>query len=479
MSPSAGTSLGEGHIRAAQVRPALRRVTVAWMFGAAWLAITTSPALASFLKQYLGASDLAYGLISAAAPAARVCLLLGSYAVERSGQSKPLFLWFGAWQRLIWLVPAAAPWLLAWLGREVTLVLVALALFIASATGALGGAGWWVWMSALVPAHAAGRYFGRRSRIGLVVMVLSTLAAALVFERWPGQGWVYALIFGVAAVLGTIDILLFIRVPEPSRQVPGEPRPTLSEILVLPWRDAAWRSTARYIAFAMLGYAVTNTFIAPFCLAPVSENGLGLSVLQTMAILVWLQLLCSAWVAPVWGRVIDRYGPKSALRASTLAALVMPIWWFFSHRGGPTWSDTLWLMPASMLFGGILVGGFDQAMAYAQLRAFPLHRRSAYVASFQVLLSLATMLGSALAGVLAQWFADILPTISGRPPWLSHYHLLFVVSFVLRLIAFVAMFAAVPLSGRAGAVAVYRTVVGDLLRTLAPPPRLRHGGPRR
>jgi len=451
----------EGGYTPSQVRHALRYIVLAWVFGAAFFAITTGPAFASFLKQYLRVDDLRYGLIMAAGPAASLFWFLGSYVVERSGRSKPLFMWFVTGHRLLWLVLAATPLLLRYVGRDQAIWLVVASIFVSAAAASFGGVGWWVWMSTIVPRPIAGRYFGQRARLGLLSMLTTMVVVSLLVDRFHGRGFVYAAVFTVAALCGAADILLFLPVREAPRAAPRE-RPSLLDILVIPWRERTFRIVAGYLATAVSAYAITGAFMFPFCFAPVSQRGLGLSVVQTTAMVVVLPQLVTAWCSPAWGRAIDRFGPKSALRAGSLAAITLPVWWMLLHRAGPGFGDLIWLLPLSTAFAGLTVPGVDQALFYMQLREFPVERRTAYTAAFQVVVGMAAMAGTSLGGVMANWFEANMSRLPWQPAWLSHYHLVFGVSLLIRVAAFVFLFARLPLQGRVGAVEVFRTVLVDL-----------------
>ncbi|MBI5833419.1 MAG: MFS transporter [Armatimonadetes bacterium] len=457
----------EGGYTPSQVRHALRYIVVAWVFGAAFFAITTGPAFASFLKQYLQVDDLRYGLIMAAGPAASLFWFLGSYVVERSGRSKPLFMWFVTGHRLLWLVLAATPLLLRYVGREQAIWLVVASIFVSAAAASFGGVGWWVWMSTIVPRAIAGRYFGHRTRLGLLSMLTTMVIVSLLVDRFHGRGFVYASVFTVAALCGAADILLFIPVREAPRKAPPK-RPSLVEILIIPWREPSFRLVSAYLAVSVVSYSITGAFMFPFCFAPIGEHGLGLTVVQTTAMVVVLPQLVTAWCSPVWGRVIDRYGTKSALRAGSLAAITLPVWWMLLHRAGPGYADRIWLLPLSTAFAGLTVPGIDQALAYMQLREFPVERRTAYTAAFQVVVGMSAVAGTTMGGAMAKLFQANMARLPWQPAWLSHYHLVFGVSLVIRLAAFVFLFARLPLPGRVGAVEVFRTVLVELFTRRRP-----------
>ena len=449
-----------------EVRHALRYITVAWVFGAAHFAITGGATFASFLKTYLHVDDLVYGLVMAAGPAASVFWFLGSYVVERTGRSKPIFLIFVTSHRLVWMSLALTPLLLAHGLRSVAVALVVTVAFVSAAAASFGGVGWYTWMATIVPRTLAGRYFGHRARLGLLSMLTAGILAAVVVDHFHGAGAVYALVFTVAAVLGAIDILLFLRVREAPR--PGtEERPTLAEILVTPWRDQRFRVFAAYVAVTWVAYAMLGSFVFPFCFERVEHHGLGFSLFQATALVVILPQLMSAWAAPAWGRAIDRFGPKPVLRAGSMATVFFPALWLVTHSrsGAGEWNLT-WLVPVCMALCGLAQPALDQTLVYLQLRHFPEHRRTAYTATYMVVAGLAAVVGAMLGGVSATFWHAHLQLVPLRPSWLSHYHPVFLTSIALRYLSFRILFPNLRMEGRAGCRVVFRAVAKDVLSGL-------------
>lgn len=455
-----------------EVRSALRYIVLAWFFGAAFFAVTGGAAYASFLKQYLKLDDQTYGLIMACGPATTVFLLLGSYHVERTGRCKGPFLWWVTFHRLLWLALAAVPWLWRVAGLRVAVTLVVLVAFVSSAAANFGGVGFYTWMATIIPKPISGRYFGFRARVGLVSMMLAGLGVSLLLDRYRGQGWMYSVVFGGAALLGALDILLFIPVRELPRAAHIEAA-GLAELLKTPWREPRFTSFQAYSAVAFMAYAMMGPFVFPFCFASPEKQGLGLSLFKTTVVVVLVPQLMMAWVAPAWGKTIDVFGPKSALRASSLAAIALAGVWLVIHRGGPFGLDLVWLVPLTTMVTGLTWPGIDQVNQYVQIQEWPDLRRSAYTASMQVTIGLAAVVGTALGGVLAHRWEVWLPLLPWRPAWLSHYHMVFATSMLLRVVAFKGLFSQLPLTGRDGCWAVYEMVFQELLATL--PGRRRQG----
>ena len=86
-------------------RSSLRLVTLAWVFGAAWMYITTGAALTRF-AQWLDMPKFGFGLLAALPFAGALSQLPASYMVERYGGRKRTFLIAGIIHRALWLAIA-------------------------------------------------------------------------------------------------------------------------------------------------------------------------------------------------------------------------------------------------------------------------------------------------------------------------------------------------------------------------------------
>ncbi|NLC59353.1 MAG: MFS transporter, partial [Armatimonadetes bacterium] len=408
---------------------------------------------------YLRADDLAFGLIMAAGPAAMIFLFLGSYVAERTGRSKRNFLRFVSVHRLLWLVIAAVPLWLEGLPAGVRLVLVGVVVFTAQAMANYGGAGWSAWMADIVPRSIAGSYFGYRARLGMIAMVTVSTAMVLLLQRAHEAAHVYAFIFGLAAILGATDVLLFIPVREVPRAPEAKP-PSLLDILSTPWRNSLFRGFVLYSAVSGVSYTMMGSFQWRFCFEAAHARGLGMSVLQTHLLLSILPMALMAWVAPRWGHAIDRFGPRPVLRLSALCAIVLPcVWAFASHH--TAW--LVWLAGAAL---GLSWPGIDQVNFYMTIKGFPDARRTTYNAAFQFVLGVASVAGSALGGVCASLWQGWLPHLPGVPDWMSHYQPVFLTAILLRLGAFVFIFPRLQLAGDAPALAVGRWLIREVASSL-------------
>jgi MFS family permease len=446
---------------AKDTRRVLGFIMATWAFGAPFFAVTTGAPLTSFLQNYLHTSDFVYGLLMSVGPAAVLFQLLGSYIVERTGRVKRLFLVNMTIHRLLWLLVAALPLVLPVVpgaGTGVQVAIVGGVMFVSQILNNVGSAGWAAWMTTIVPGRLAGRFLGTRAQLGLATMLVGGLVAVVLLDRFAGVGWMYAAAFGVAALLGTTDILLFTPVPEFPR-APEPRRPSFPELLATPWRERLFRTFAAYVAVAWVSYTMLNAFVWRFCFDSVAQHGMGMNLLTATLIVATLPQLGMALFSGFWGRVLDRLGPRPVLAFSALTHVIFVAVWVFMRPG------LFWLLPIAGFLGGLTWPGNDQVLLYMQVKGFPEERRTAYNAMFQVVFGLAGVAGGVLGGVLASAFALLFTHITWLPAGVSHYHPVFLVVLLLRLSALLFIFPRLPLAGVGGHRDVLRALVGGMKRS--------------
>jgi len=444
---------------AAELRRALMLVFVAWIFGAGFLSITAGASLTSFLTKYLHTDDFTYGLIMAAGPAAVLFFFLGSYVNERTGLVKRNFLIFVTLHRLLWLGVAAIPLLMTGWPSAARVAVAGVIIFLSAAAANFGGAGWLTWMADIVPRRMAGAFFGNRASVGMVSMVLTTVGVAFLLDRFPGQGWMYAVVFGTAAVLGAVDILIFINVREVPRPVEAQ-LPTLRDILVTPWKNATFRSFALYTCAVWIAYMIASPFMWRYTFESVKDGGLGMSLSQANLVLFIIPTLAMAFASPLWGRAVDRFGPKPVLAVSSLGAILFPLPWIIMH------GKLIWLLYVMTALGGFSWPGIDQAVQYMQVKGFPDERRTTYCASYQVVFGLACVIGTTLGGLLASFWQAHASLLAGLPSWVGHYHPVFATSMVLRLLSFLFLLLPMRMPGTGGMRRVAKAVATEMPITL-------------
>ncbi len=424
------------------LRADLRRVTVAWMFGSMWLYTIAGAAMTHFARG-LGVTDAGFGLLAALPHMAALVQLPASFFLETAGKRKTRFILSAIISRVLWIVAAAipyvmAPWPQLWPAALVVILLAAWT------TGQYSGPAWMNWMADLIPSRVRGRYFSLRTRLSQVLGILVTLVIGLVLDFAqrhealdPGaMRRVTSGLIAVAGILGAVDILFFFRVHDPATHVRTRRGDWLRQ-LWLPWKSPAFRRFVAYNFTLVLGLAFIGQYIWLYAL-----DHLRMSNWQANVVLVAIPLMVNAWAVVMWGRLMDRLGKKPVVIVAALLFVAGPFGWFITTPQHWVLGYALTLV-SPLAWAGVELANFNimLSMSSASTRGQPGQtgpgRRdggSAFVAWNSVAVAVAGTVSGLLGGRLAGMFLEA----SWQAPWgtpLSYHHLLFAVSSALRLAA--------------------------------------------
>jgi len=530
-------------VRRNELRRSLRLVTAGWMFGIAWMTCVGGSRMNIFARM-LGFDDWHFGLLAALPYLATFGQLFATILIERTGLRKYQFIYCMVVSRLLWLAVAGIPLVMPVPGQLAVWLMLSV-LLCASFLAALGGPAWFTWMGDLIPRRIRGRYLAARAAatrsvqfpvvIGLAVLMDSLLDRSLPVTAGaqPHAFWAIAAIFGAAALLGTADVLMFLRIREIIPTTPQEPRRPAAEVVLGPSRlpamlaAAAW--PARYLAAAVwqllinplrdrvfrryVAFGATITFAmivsGPFYWRDMLES-VGFSQTATDMLFMVISPLVGLVAAPVWGRLIDRWGRRPVLMLGTCLVILSITPYFFASRHtpnpplvgeavnaavgaagraanvllGPLGRPVHWaglspqapvgaylIMLTTALFGGsgwmgIMLGQSGIVLGFADGQG-----RSKYVAAHAVLLSAGGALGGIAGGKVAELVANSSWYLANGPirllsfEW-NNWHATFLLSLAAR-VAGLALLFGMPDPGAGKVRDMFRDFGGDMYNIVA------------
>jgi len=475
-------------VRGTHLRCALQRITLAWMFGVAWLA-AAGGCHVKILANMLGFSNLAFGILAATPFVATLGQIFASTLIERTGLVKYQFIHFAAAHRLLWVVAAVLPFVLP-IPSPIAVVSLLVVLAASWFMNSLAAPAWMTWMGSLIPRRVRGRYFANRERLAMLVQIVVVVAIGITMDRVyptpesirPGPGlWVICGILAFGAVLGTTDILLFRRVPEvfppphaakagseaaatisavpTQRRSPGEALSALGRYILEPLSDRAFRSYVLFGATMTFSLTLGGWF---FWLNAMDHLGFG--SLATNVLFLVVGPLGGIWTARLWGRAIDRWGRRPILFLGTIGAMLGLVPWLLiapDTPGPPILRRIVgWVMsvmgavldqPDSLRVGeaspvgayllavlacalaGVSWTGVNLAQIGIVLGFADGNGRSRYVAASSVVISIGGVLGGLAGGVLTQSlrFLQDAPLRFGLIEW-NNWHAAFAAALLAR-----------------------------------------------
>ncbi|MCG3179964.1 MAG: hypothetical protein BIFFINMI_02318 [Phycisphaerae bacterium] len=475
-------------------RAHLRSVMVAWIFGAAWMALVTGAPFIRFSEE-MGLRDESrswvWGILSAIPFIGTLFQMLGSYWIERSGRRKALFVVGNLIQRFTWMGVAAVPWLMVPGTWAAVLSVMGLVLLHAT-SGAMAAPAWTSWMADIIPPRLRGRYFGLRSQLGLSIIIPVSLAAGWLLQasrtgvlavpvpdsltQWHLTRFAFGLstlhvcmiFFTLAAPLGMIDILCFLRVPDVPSRGEDEPPPSLREIFGPPLRNREFRRFLLFYGVLILGTPGAGNYFWLYVL-----NDVAVGEAWAQAIFMVTPAIGAILMAALWGRLLDRYGRKTLWRMTVLLPCFIPMTWIFVRPS--SWPVALILT----FVGGICWNGIDQATFNGLLHFTGTQSRSS---SYQAVFALVASVAGCLSGLL---FAGI-AKLTG--PWtlviaghtfhharfhlvvagvaFNRYHVIFMAAGLLRLTSYLFMLPGVRDDSREPVRVAMRYVFTNVYNTI-------------
>jgi len=398
-------------------------ISTAWVFGAAWLWITTGAALTQYAKR-LGLPPFGFGLLAAIPFAGALLQLPASYVLARYGHRKRLMLAAGVIHRMAWVAVALIPWVLPnpwwWPGL---LVLMG----ISSMAGHAATPAVLSWFADLIPERIRGRYFSRRSQIGQFVGLVATVLVGLGLDRAQAAGNValihaVSLCMALAGILGTIDFLWLARVPDLSHR--PDPEADVCKLFCEPFRDRNFRHFLGYTATMTFALGYIGQFIWLYLFDVV-----GMSNTEANLMLVSVPLAISMGSTRVWGALIDRLGCKPSMVIAGLLIVHGAAAWILvtpQHL----WVGYLIAMIATAAWPGVDLSNFNLLLRMSASEEGQ-RQGSAYVAVNSVVMAVAGILSGLFGGVVANMMGDWRGTLLGWP--LTYHGVLFLISGGLRL----------------------------------------------
>ncbi|MDY0152573.1 MAG: MFS transporter [Candidatus Cloacimonas sp.] len=297
------------------------------------------------LMVILGASPMHYSLLSALGQVSAIWQPLGVAFTHHLKQRKMACVWITAIGRfLTFFLGLSLLFPIQQHGIWFALILM----FFSAGFQAMGANIWIAWVSDLIPLSIRGRFFSRRNQIlisvGLVVSYLLSFHVDL-FETGKGgfkefyikllnaqafftpqhQAWFLAGIFVFATLIGIIGLFILARQPErPMREAETQ---NLRSRYREPFKDKNFRLLLVFGIWWMLAIGVGSPFWGPFMLKKLSMS------LFEMQLYSSLHMFSSLISFNFWGRFIDRFGNKSAMKICVLLGGLNPMFWLFASAG--------------------------------------------------------------------------------------------------------------------------------------------------
>ncbi|WP_428387281.1 MFS transporter [Mucisphaera sp.] len=404
--PAAG--LGSDRGRAAELNRQLRWVLVAWLFGSWWLWTIQGSAITIF-GLALGMPDWAFGVCGALVFLGPLAQLPASLFIETVGHRRLFFLVSLTVGRAMWVLIGLLPWILP--GLEEWWWPIYLVLFgISRLTMDAGVPAWMNWMSDVIPRRIRGTYFGQRQRWALVPAIAATFLVGWLLEWTESNAadYLLAVTSGVivfAGVMGVLDILCFLPVPDPGPKH-REANPTPVRSLFLPLLDPQFRYYLGFSFFFNIGMGLMGGYAFHYGI-----EILGWSALKLNILILGIPFILKFWIMHLWGPVVDRMGNKPVMVIGMILLLPGSLNWLLMTPES-IWPGYVLVLLVNVGWTALEVASFnflvDMSGNRKQRDGQPRQRAgSAYPAINALCVSLGGMIGGFLGAFYAYEYADL------------------------------------------------------------------------
>jgi len=413
-----------------ELRLSLSLVIIGIAIGNGFFVVINGASFTGFTRE-LGAGDLLYGIIMAMPVIGGILQVFASYYLENTGKRKQLFLISGFIQRLLWIPVAIIPLIIPEKYNYIIIWSVTILITIASASGSINGLTFYPWLGDLVPLEMRGSFFSRRSAISTATGAVAGIAAGLFLDAVQGfRG--YAVVFIVAALLGTVDILCFIWIKDPPMTV-SERKIPFTELFIKPFRNKNYMRFVLFVSAWNFGMNFSGPFFNVYML-----EYLGMSFLKVFLFGQVVSSISTVIFARYWGRIIDKFGCKPVIAICCFVVAFLPVLWIFATP------ENYLIILLINFCSGIFNPGIDMSALNLSIWLAPDENRSIYVADYTLLTSsVGIALAYILGGAFMQYvkpFIDMLDATFVLGQKFSNYHALFILSGLLRMAALVFMF---------------------------------------
>jgi len=370
------------------------------------------------LANYLGAGDLAFGILNAIPQVAVLLQVPFAMLVSYRQKRKRYMLTYGVISRAIFLLFGLVPFFVPVTPAGLQLWVILFLLGISSALSSFINVSWMPWLADLAPITIRGRWFSIRDTVNSIGSVVGGLAVAWLLDTLPGMTK-YTILFLLGGLLGVMDMACYAFVKEEYKVPPKKIRffSMFREI----WEN---KKFFRFMVFWTV-WCFTANFAGAY-LNRYSVNEMGLTYMQITIFSTIAGSLITVLVIRRWGRLMDLYGNKPVLWIGSIGAALSQGFYLFSAPGN--------FLPVLLhnSVGALSWSASNLVCNNIQLSYSTDENRAGSIAVFSCVTALAgTFLGIMAGGSFLEWMQDLQQTGSVT---FDRYKVLIALAVAMRVV---------------------------------------------
>jgi len=369
----------------------------------------------------LGADSFIIGILAAVPLLANVLQIFGSYLIDRIGDTKRVCIIYVILHRFFWFLIVISPFILLKVQLyDIRIWIFVVLLAVASIFASISSVSWNSWMADLIPAKVRGRFFAKRNMLAQIVGMLTALLAGLFLDYWQGlpgdsqfQSYGFVYLFAIGTLAGLVSIFLLNKTRHPIKKELVDSG--FLKRLKLPLKYISFR---HFIIFTAC-WGFTVSLVSPFfSVYMIRTIKIPFSIITLFTVISGITGIIGM---RIWGKFIDKYGPKPLLYICSIGASIIPALWIFATVDNYT---IIWYIN---IISGFFWSGIGLASSSMMMNLAPSKDNAVFFAVFAAI----TGMAGALAPIFGGYLVSVFTNISFLN--LTGLKMLFILSSILRL----------------------------------------------
>ena len=364
----------------------------------------------------LHAGDLAFGILNAIPQVAVLLQLPAAMLVNWTQKRKKYLLTYGLISRFLWLIIGLVPLIMPMSDAQIQMWTILFLLGVSSALSSVIQVCWFPWLGDLAPMRIRSQWFSTRGALNSTTSIIVGLVTAWLLDTLPAPTK-YAIIFGIGATAGMVDMILFGFCKE------VYPAPPVKPSLKSMGKDVFGNKLfMQFMIFWTLWCFSANFSGAYLTRYVVSVHGV--TYMQVAICGTIASSLMTVLMVGRWGRLANQYGTKPVLMVSCIVASLTQLFFLLCYEGA--W----WPMLLHNVIGAAFWCAGDLMSQQLQLDYSHDENRASCIAMFACVTALAgTFLGVMSGGYLLEWMQQFT-----FPKGFDRYKMLTLIGCTLRFI---------------------------------------------
>lgn len=389
-----------------------------------------SPLFSAFLKDYLGVNNTIYAIFVALPFISALIQLPFAKYLQKHPRIKNFFIGLSFVAKFNWALIGVLTLHYNHNDKTNFVMIVLFLQLISSLTFWMADLCFSIWIGETCPPGSTGRFLSTRQMFFTASQLIYALLFSIILKALENSQYQYLILFILAGVFGSLDIIIFFFIQEPSLEIITEqdntPQKSIGFLEV--FKNKSYRNFLWFCMFWNFGNFITGPFVNVYMLEdlhlPLSIQTLYGSFVMGLSTVLFIRL------SGTWS---DRYGYRNTTILFSFLAALSPLIWI------QVTPSSHFLIAINNFLWGLSGISVDMNIFSLGISLAPKKHRSQYLAVKAICINLlaiapSILFGGVLMDLLNEVMADMeIPFIWGQK--LHPFHVLNFIAIVIRMIA--------------------------------------------